>query len=497
MNLIGNSLKYTPSGFVAVSLRAQEKASSNKIEVLIRVVDSGKGMSEDFQRDKLFLPFSQEDSFQPGTGLGLSIVKQIVDSLGGRIEVKSQQQRGTEVDVHLDLIPGDEKPTSTPDDILMTSKRTKGLNMILDPSAPAERRPLTDSTVRLEETLRAVCSSWFDMHVYRSNPDEPRNPDICLYSEPPSMSALLEQHHHFQNATSDKPSIPIIIVCATAEEAIEVSRLQGKELRRRGAMIEVIPQPCGPRKLAKILRMCLDHADERSFGAADGDESNPRTSASSSRQASQEDVTSTEPGSTPDSDPQELPSPATAKDGRLSRTINAALSFPSPPPLDPNTPALLSPRPASAPAGARNPTALSTQTSTLHVLLVDDNKINLQLLVMFMKKHQFSYAEAENGQEALDKFKEACLPGPHSDGPNRAFDVCLMDISMPVMNGMDATKGIREFEAENGLPRTTVIALTGLASAQAQKEAQVAGIDVFLPKPVKFAELKKLLDQKA
>ena len=58
---------------------------------------------------------------------------------------------------------------------------------------------------------------------------------------------------------------------------------------------------------------------------------------------------------------------------------------------------------------------------------------------------------------------------------------------------MNATKHIREFERDNGMKRTTVIALTGLASAQAQREAEAAGIDIFLPKPVKFAELKKLL----
>ena len=135
-------------------------------------------------------------------------------------------------------------------------------------------------------------------------------------------------------------------------------------------------------------------------------------------------------------------------------------------------------------------------SADLHVLLVDDNKINRQLLVMFMKKAKFSYAEAENGQEALDLYKSSCLPGPltaDNSESTRRFDFVLMDISMPVMDGMESTRRIREFEKENGLQRTNVIALTGLASAQAQQEAESAGVDVFLPKPVKFAELKKLL----
>lgn len=123
-----------------------------------------------------------------------------------------------------------------------------------------------------------------------------------------------------------------------------------------------------------------------------------------------------------------------------------------------------------------------------HVLLVDDNRINLQLLVMFMKKHKFTYAEAQNGQEALDAYIESCS--------SKRFDFVLMDISMPIMNGMEATRRIREHEQENGLSRATVIALTGLASAAAQQEAESSGIDVYMPKPVKFQELRPLLVRK-
>jgi CheY-like chemotaxis protein len=68
-----------------------------------------------------------------------------------------------------------------------------------------------------------------------------------------------------------------------------------------------------------------------------------------------------------------------------------------------------------------------------------------------------------------------------------------MDISMPIMNGVDATRQIREFEQEHELPPTTVVALTGLASEDARRDAISAGVDIFLPKPVRFAELKKLL----
>lgn len=64
------------------------------------------------------------------------------------------------------------------------------------------------------------------------------------------------------------------------------------------------------------------------------------------------------------------------------------------------------------------------------------------------------------------------------------------------MDGLESTRLIREFEQQNQLQPTIVIALTGLASAGAQKEAFASGIDIFLSKPVSFAELKRILDSK-
>lgn len=181
--------------------------------------------------------------------------------------------------------------------------------------------------------------------------------------------------------------------------------------------------------------------------------------------------------------------PGTA--GDLGASMSPAVSYPAPPPIYPDSPSL---GPTKSREQVRSQT--TPTESALHILVVDDNKINRQLLVMFMKKCKFSFSEAENGQEAFDRYKESCLPSINSDSPSRRFDYVLMDISMPVMDGMEATRHIREFEAENSLSKTTVIALTGLASAQAQTEAAAAGINVFLPKPVRFADLKKLLTER-
>ena len=71
-----------------------------------------------------------------------------------------------------------------------------------------------------------------------------------------------------------------------------------------------------------------------------------------------------------------------------------------------------------------------------------------------------------------------------------------MDLSMPVMDGLTSTRHIRQFESKNGLPRSNIVALTGLASAQDQNDAQEAGVDMYLVKPVKFADIKRVFGGK-
>jgi len=488
MNLLGNALKYTSSGFVAVSLRGQEN-TSNKVEALIRVADSGKGMSEEFQRDRLFLPFSQEDTFQPGTGLGLSIVKQIVDSLGGSVEVRSQQQVGTEVEVSLNFAPA--TATTLEDELLGIADQTKALTMALlelpDPSG--RQHPPTHPKARLDETVAEICGSWFGMRVTRvSAKDDAPDGDVFLYSEPPSVEHLLERYRNDVHKSPRNREIPLIIVCANAEEAVAISYNQSKALSDLGKVVEVIPQPCGPRKLAKALKHCLRRVEEMN-GEKEQMPSNSLLRLALQRHADDESQTKAFSVRV-DPPPPEHDERRSEKEEEEKRRkgpdlppavpLSSAVSFPSPPPIDPMTPSL------DEKSLQLTGTSGGLPPGTVHVLVVDDNEINLQLLTMFMKRNKFSYQSAGNGQEAVDKFKASCLPGPHtttatSEGGGR-FDFVLMDISMPVMDGMEATKAIREFERQNALPRTMVIALTGLASAQAQREAETAGIDVFLPK---------------
>ena len=116
-------------------------------------------------------------------------------------------------------------------------------------------------------------------------------------------------------------------------------------------------------------------------------------------------------------------------------------------------------------------------------LIVDDNPINIKILSSCMDKMGLEHDVARDGKEAVDAFKRNA----------GAYRCIFMDITMPVMNGYEATSLIRQQEREAELPACVIIALTGLASVQAQQEAAASGIDLFLTKPAKIRELKHIL----
>ena len=133
------------------------------------------------------------------------------------------------------------------------------------------------------------------------------------------------------------------------------------------------------------------------------------------------------------------------------------------------------------------PAASSTTSPTVShetsFLLVDDNAINLKILKTYMTKLKCSFEGAMNGQEALDVFKTM-------SGSRKCV---LMDISMPVMDGLEATRRIRLFESSKKLEPAVIIALTGLGSQETQQAAFSSGVDLFLTKPVQLKELGNIL----
>jgi CheY-like chemotaxis protein len=134
-----------------------------------------------------------------------------------------------------------------------------------------------------------------------------------------------------------------------------------------------------------------------------------------------------------------------------------------------------------SPFGTTNPVEDYFQVPQF--LLVEDNPINLKILTCFMKKLKQPYETATNGEEAVAAYKE---------NPGR-FLYILMDISMPVMDGLEATRQIRAFERYHNIPASVVLAITGLGSESTREEATRSGVDFFITKPAKLKELEAIL----
>lgn len=130
-----------------------------------------------------------------------------------------------------------------------------------------------------------------------------------------------------------------------------------------------------------------------------------------------------------------------------------------------------------------DPTAppLPAATRALRVLLVEDSPDNQLLVRSYLKQPDYFLDVAEHGAVALDKFKSA------------HYDVVLMDVQMPVMDGYAATKAIRLWERDHDLPPIPIIALTALALKEEGARLFEAGCNTHLTKPIKKSTLLEVL----
>ncbi|KAF3059451.1 Peroxide stress-activated histidine kinase mak2 [Daldinia childiae] len=490
MNVVGNAIKYCRTGSIDVSLEAKEITPSN-YEVDLSVKDTGIGMSKNFLANHIFKPFSQEDSFTPGTGLGLSITSQIVRNMDGKIKIDSEKGVGTHVNITIPMKTADASGScgGVQDDIQReVMKVTAGKKVcILDPLLGTH---INGELPKLELSISSICREWFNMDVIESRTVD-TDPDtaIYIYAEPPPIELLVRQHIKRKEMGYTGKEAALLIVCTNAFEAAALRAAGVKDLISLGRIVEVISQPVGVRKLGKVLLQCLQRVEE---SLKHQDELARSRAPSPSPESSRNRGYSSETG---------WNASAVVYDqteGRYRPSIEA-LKWKSDQqqlklPLDQSIQAgFLHPGTISNPsASATIPHGRSRSGNHIRrlprVLLVDDNTINLKLLVTFMKKIKLPYAEAMNGLEAVTQFKETKEP----------FDFVLMDLQMPVMDGLEATRQIREFEQERAgeltaAPPSTIIAITGVGNEATRQEAMDAGMSQFLTKPVKFKALQQIL----
>jgi CheY-like chemotaxis protein len=548
MNIFGNALKYTRKGYIKVKLEAQSTRRTSIAPgaeetlatfVKLTITDTGQGMSPQFMRTKLYTPFAQENSIAPGTGLGLSLVKSMVTMLNGEINIQSAQNVGTEVAVTFPMTLGtpsvssDSNSGSTPtsagsiervkdESLLVVQRKAAGRKAILFPDLPSSG--ISEATRMVRHAINRYLTGWYGFDVV-AHFSVSNLPDIIITDEGdlPDLLKILP-------GDLSKSNGPMIIVLCTA-----ASRKSDKSVLTNSTRIEAVSHPFGPFKLARSIKWCLEKLDRATVAETEA-ETQATSSAERERQAAVDEAAvaidhltlqSTDPehpnvnviragsmaanedsvhaqlvvdsstdssaSANPIPDRTEYPFPhERPTDGTISPSNLEAAEKDRPPlssrkTISPTRPEIRSQHAdAATPMSSKGTLVAATtfprpvSTRSPRLLLVDDNKVNLRLLQTFMKKRGYTDVySAEDGSQAVSIYRDLI-----TQQPPKLIDVTFMDISMPIMNGFQATREIREIEQEfreqfpNPMqtpPSSLIIALTGLASGRDQSEAFTSG----------------------
>ena len=381
LNLLSNAIKFTPAGgTVSVRIRQFQGTKKGRSMYEIRVKDTGIGMSREFAQ-RIFDPFERERtstvSRTQGTGLGMAITKNIVDMMGGMIEVQTEKGSGTEFIVRLDLRIQAEHQR------MEKIVELEGLKaLVVDDdfnTCDSVTKMLVKVGMRSEWTLSGKEA------VLRARQSLELGDAFHTYIidwRLPDMNGI-EVTRQIRSLGDDTP---IIILTAYDWSDIEA------EARAAG-----VTAFCSKPMFMSDLRETLLNAI--------GQKQNNRT-----------DVI-----------------------------------------------------PASVNADFKNK----------QILLVEDNELNSEIAVEILKEYGFRVDTAENGVEAVERIRNS-TPG--------AYDLVLMDVQMPVMNGYEATHQIRSLDNPE-LAGITILAMTANAFDEDRKKALEAGMNGFLSKPIIIEDL--------
>ena len=382
LNLLSNAIKFTPAGGT-VSVRLREYPGTQRSCELyeIRVKDNGIGMSQKFVQ-KIFSPFERERtstvSRTQGTGLGMAITKNIVDMMGGTIEVQTEQGKGTEFIIRLPLRI---QPENHRIEKIAELEGLKALVVVDDDfnTCDSVTKMLVKVGMRSEWTLSGKEA------VLRARQSMEMGDAFHAYIidwRLPDMNGI-EVTRQIRSLGDDTP---IIILTAYDWSDIEV------EARAAG----VTAFCAKPMFMSDIRETLMAAIGQKQAGAEDNI----------------------------------LPAADSDFRGR-------------------------------------------------HILLVEDNELNREIAVALLSEYGFQVDTAEDGAEAVEKVKNS-RPGD--------YDLVLMDVQMPVMNGYEATEQIRSLD-DPALAGITILAMTANAFDEDRKKALACGMDGFLSKPIVIEEL--------
>jgi signal transduction histidine kinase/DNA-binding response OmpR family regulator len=391
-NLIGNAIKFTEKGGVAVEVTKVQDPTMPEGTSMIRfeIKDSGIGMTEEV-RAGLFTKFTQADSSftrrYGGTGLGLAISKQLVELMGGTIDVESRIGEGSRFWFQLPLEAAQAQVIEVDD----MPAHLKGVRALA----------VDDIEMNLEILSRQLRGFGMEVVCCRDGFDAMAEVERAWHRGAPHDVIFLDQM--MPGLAGETLAARIRAMPQFRETKIILISSAGQHGHSEAAkkiLDAVLLKPVRQRDLLSCLAQVF---------------SNP---------------------------------------GRAAQAAASAEA-----------------RKAAAPALSAIPAA----AGVLHVLLVEDNKINRTFALALLTKAGHRTDIAENGLQAVDAVARA------------DYDVILMDIQMPEMDGIQATRRIREMPTPKC--NVPIIALTAHALAGAREEYIAAGMDDYLSKPVNPAAL--------
>lgn len=446
MNLIGNAIKFTERGEVVLTIELEGEntpANGKKIEELKRqprqqklrfvVRDTGIGIAHN-RLDEIFASFAQADSSTArkygGSGLGLAIVKRLVELMGGSLAVESERSKGSVFSFTVPLqVQGGEG--SLQRGIVMpkagAAEAEKPAPRITMPDLRGRRFLVTDDS----ETNRAILREMLETRGAQVAEASSGERALAMVTE------ALEKGEPFDVVLLDgrMPSL----------DGIETARrlVRDDEMRfRGGAVILMVTSDALNPTLARCREIGL------------GQMAAFRYIVKPLRLIDLADAIT-----------------QVIETGRAWRVMAMPTGGRAgePPRLETRTNGI----PVN---GAGHVTRHRQDAGPLKVLLAEDSPDNRMLIEAYFKATGYELDAVENGEEAVDKFK------------SKRYDVVLMDIHMPVMDGYTAVRQIRQWERANG-GHTPVIALTASAQDEAVRESLAAGCDSHMAKPIRRATL--------
>jgi len=404
VNLIGNSIKFTEKGEVVVhvtkypeesDLLPEESAEKGgKMKFLFSVSDTGIGIPKD-KIHQIFEKFTQVDSSTTrkygGTGLGLSISKRLVELMGGRIWIESEEGKGTTVFFTACFGIRKEK------------KKSAELAESYDGKIVGLKTLIIDDNATNRMILREMLSAW------GGAPTEAEDGE----------SGLVEMQQAWE--TENPYDLVLLDYHMPSLDGFGVAERIQKNPALAGTTIIILTSDLGRGDSHRFRELGIKSHLMKPIKRAD-----------------------------------------------LKNAVLTALGWAR----------TAIQEPAPSPPRAVPETALS-----LRILLAEDSEDNRLLLLYYLKSKPYQIDIAENGVIAVEKFKTGL------------YDLVLMDIQMPEMDGYTATRIIRKWESEQQRRKTPIVALTARAFQEDREKSLEAGCNGHLVKPIKKAALLEAIKE--